>query len=101
MLEQYLVNEFFISLYPCAGDGNLADNGRTFAAVYKLLEFLLLCRPEGSDHEEDILRLVRWISMRTNHFVGYMDLVRDYIAEQAREPEAWMALLLDVDPDAN
>ena len=78
MIENYLVNEFFIEMYPCAMPGSFWRNFLVFDALFALLELYLAALAVKAGHEptaEDIFAAVRWLSVRTNHFLGYIDLI--------------------------
>ena len=70
MLENYLVNEWFKELYPCAVLGTFAYNGLYFVIQWELWQFLiLLTLREG---KKDVLPAIRdtarWLASRLNHY---------------------------------
>ena len=87
VLENYLVNEYFSAMYPCATLGNFRHNLRIFSAIYCLLELYLLCllREKGSLGEEELLEAVRWLAVRVKHYVGYIGLISDFLEEHEEE----------------
>ena len=83
MIENYLVNEFFIELYPMHTSGSLRFNHEVFCALYAVMELFLgaLATKGMTKGAEDIFDVVRWLSIRTNHFADYMDAVIDYLTD--------------------
>lgn len=81
ILENYFVNEYFSALYPCAAVGSFSHNARILAMLYYISELLLLCRSaeKGSISEKDILSILRWLAVRTNHFVGYIAMLSELL----------------------
>ncbi len=79
MLEHYLVNEYFMELYPCAFMGSFTENYRVFLSLYRMLRFLLLgvAAERGALAEQDVLDAVRWMSLRTNHYMGFMEALQE------------------------
>ncbi len=82
IFENYLVNEFFIELYPCSKLGSFSHNFRIFAALFALAELFLGAKAANGKEitEEDVLAVINWLSVRTNHFVGYMDLISEFLS---------------------
>lgn len=88
ILENYFVNEYFSALYPCATLGSFAHNARILAMLYYISELLLLCRSaeKGSISEKDILSILRWLAIRTNHFVGYIAMLSELLNSIEKTP---------------
>ena len=87
VLENYLVNEYFSAMYPCATLGNFHHNMRIFSALYCLLELYLLCllREKGAMGQEDLLEAIRWLAVRVKHYVGYIGLISAFLEEHGEE----------------
>ncbi len=83
ILENYLVNEYFGSLYPCAALGSFRHNAQIFLAMYSLLELFLvsLLAEKAKADEEDIIAAVQWLAVRVKHFLNYTSLVSDFLKE--------------------
>ena len=83
ILENYLVNEYFSALYPCAALGSFRHNAQIFLAMYSLLELFLvsLLAEKGKADEDDIIAAVQWLAVRVKHFVNYTSLVSDVLKE--------------------
>ena len=85
MLENYLVNEWFKELYPCAVLGTYAYNGLYFVVQWEIWQFLLLLELTAAEKEGDVPRLIRetagWLASRLNHYTTaqnvLMELLRD------------------------
>ncbi|MCR5756563.1 MAG: flagellin lysine-N-methylase [Selenomonas sp.] len=77
MLENYLVNEWFKELYPCAVLGTFAYNGLYFAVQWEIWQFLLLL--SLLDKQVDVLQAVRetagWLASRLNHYTAAPDVL--------------------------
>ncbi|MBQ7479385.1 MAG: flagellin lysine-N-methylase [Selenomonadaceae bacterium] len=88
ILENYFVNEYFSALYPCAAVGSFAHNARILAMLYYISELLLLCQSaeKGSISETDILSTLRWLAVRTNHFVGYVAMLSELLNTMENAP---------------
>jgi len=70
MLENYLVNEWFKELYPCAVLGSFAYNGLYFVIQWELWQFLLLLDLRDGDKKipQAIRDTARWLASRLNHY---------------------------------
>ena len=85
MLENYLVNEWFKELYPCAVLGTYAYNGLYFVVQWEIWQFLLLLELTAAEKEGDVPCLIRetagWLASRLNHYTTaqnvLMELLRD------------------------
>ncbi len=85
-LENYLVNEFFLRLYPFAYSGSLLYNGKLFCIAAKLVEFSLLltaANRKGDLRKEDFLRIVERISQRLDHSRDGMDFLKDAVSSES------------------
>ncbi len=80
-LEHYLVNEYFMELYPCAFAGSFVLNGRVLEALSGMIDLQLFLRAgSGKELEErDFLDSIRWMSVRTNHYVDYTVEMMKYL----------------------
>lgn len=88
MLENYLANEWFKELYPCAVFGTFAYNGLYFVVQWEIWQFLLLIHIGEKDAEERLavpqllLETARWLASRLNHYTAARDvlmgLLRDH-----------------------
>ena len=69
VLENYLVNEFFMRLYPCAFKGDEKLNCRVFVRTYRAIEFaaVLTAISRARLTLEDFLELLCALSDKFNH----------------------------------
>lgn len=83
ILENYLVNEYFSAIYPCVAVGDFRHNARVFGGIYALLELVLvsLWKEKGTIGEEEILEVIHWLAVRVKHFVGYINLLAEFLEE--------------------
>ena len=78
ILENYLVNEFFINIYPCRIEGSFTKNFGVFLLGYKLLEFLMVAMAAdcGDALQEDMVvgGIIGFVG-RIDHSPNYLDCV--------------------------
>lgn len=87
-LENWLINEFLLGRYPLLGGASFLANYEVFVVLYKMLEFLLIldatpdaaCKDQAARWHQKILAAVEWLAVRTNHFVGYIDVLAEEIS---------------------
>ena len=81
MVENYLVNEYFLSICPCTVDGSFQINYKIFMSLFKFLELTLFAifYSKRNLTEKDIIDAVQWVSVRTNHYEGYENAMKEYI----------------------
>ena len=79
MLENYLVNEWFKELYPCAVLGTYAYNGLYFVVQWEIWQFLLLLELKAADGQADVPLAIRktagWLASRLNHYTAARDVL--------------------------
>ena len=67
-LENYLVNEIFLNCYPWRFTETVTINYGIFVTTYKIFELILFATTlKGFDGKRDLLRLVDWYTLQTNH----------------------------------
>lgn len=80
ILENYLVNEFFMRCYPYAFSGGALQNGRIFITSYRLLEFAIvltvIAKTRFSD--EDMAALIISVNDMLDHSHGGMDAIINF-----------------------
>ena len=83
MLENYLVNEWFKELYPCAVLGTFAYNGLYFVVQWEIWQFLLLLDYEhdGEPKPQRIRETARWLASRLNHYTSARDILIKLLRE--------------------
>ena len=67
-LENYLVNEFFMNLYPWKLEGGTVKNFFVFVMTYKVFELIIFSGTrKGFDTKEDLLYLVDQFTRKIDH----------------------------------
>ena len=83
VLENYLVNEFFLNCHPFKFYNTLIFNYGFFVTNYKMLEFLALAISVIKDFtEKDLISQIIWYVHRMDHNIGYSNKISDYLREQ-------------------
>ena len=95
MVENYLVNEYFISICPCTVEGSFQVNYKIFMSLFKFLELALFAIffEKRNLMEKDIVDAVCWLSARTNHYEGYHQAMKEYIEGQNMGLFEYMAMI--------
>lgn len=81
ILENYLVNEFFLEHYPQKIAGTFVHNYILFVMNYKLLEFMAVSMAVSDEEEMDEEKLVKHIS----HMVSSFDHNSDFLKSVAKD----------------
>ena len=100
LFENYLVNEFFLNLYPFRIHGSCALNYKVFLLTYKLAEFVLTAMASVKERqisELDIVRFFSDFSNRMDHNGRYMDECVSATSKQSEGLGDLMKALLDVE----
>lgn len=67
-LENYLVNEFFMNVYPWKLEGGVVKNFAVFLMTYKVFELIIFSATlKGFDSKEDLLGMVDWFTRKIDH----------------------------------
>ena len=84
VLENYLVNEFFMRNYPCAFRGDEKFNCRVFVTVYRAIEFaaVLTAISKARLTLEDFLELLCALNDKLDHSKGGMDAIKTFAASE-------------------
>ncbi len=82
VLENYLVNEFFMRCYPCAFVGDEKFNCRVFVTAYRALEFAAVLTTISRTHLtlEDFLELLCAVNDKLDHSKGGMEAIKNFAA---------------------
>ena len=78
ILENYLVNEFFIKVYPCGEKNSVQNNYAVFVATYKLTEIFMFALAQNSSCDED--KIINYISMmarNVDHIKEFIDIISE------------------------
>ncbi|MBR4905105.1 MAG: flagellin lysine-N-methylase [Selenomonadaceae bacterium] len=84
VLENYLVNEFFMRLYPYAFRGDEKFNCRVFVTVYRAIEFaaVLTAIAKARLTLEDFLELLCALNDKLDHSKGGMNAIKTFAASE-------------------
>ena len=85
ILENYLVNEFFLNIYPLRIQGTLLENFHGFLLSYKLLELILAAeaRMQGGELDEEILvGLLEDFAYRMDHGAVHIGCVKEMVLKE-------------------
>lgn len=87
VLENYLVNEFFMRCYPCAFVGDDWQNCKIFVASFKFLEFSLVLTTlsKRTLTVENLLELICSVNDRLDHSKGGMDAIKNFVENNDAE----------------
>ena len=67
-LENYLVNELFLNLYPWKLEGGVAKNFAVFLMTFKVFELIIFSATlKGFDGKSDLLKVVDWFARKIDH----------------------------------
>ena len=86
VLENYLVNEFFMRCYPCAFSGGEKFNCRVFVTVYRLIEFaaVLAAISRARLTLEDFLEMICALNDKLDHGRGGMEAIKNFAAQEEK-----------------
>lgn len=84
VLENYLVNEFFMRCYPCAFKGDEKFNCRVFITVYRAIEFAAVLTTISRSRLmlEDFLELLCALNDKLDHGKGGMNAIKTFAASE-------------------
>ena len=78
-LENYLVNEFFMNVYPWHFAENLAKNYAVFVATYKIFELLIFSATQkGFSSKEDLLKIVDSFTTQSDHTKDFQKKILEH-----------------------
>ena len=82
LLENFLVNELFLSCFPWRFQADFAKNFGVFVATYKLFELLTFAAVQKNlCGKDELLRLVDWFANQTDHAaIVNDDLLKQFTA---------------------
>lgn len=79
-LENFLVNELFLNVYPFRFDGSIIRNFGVFVIKYKIFELtLLLAALKKSLGNDDLIALADWFASQFDHVEAYHRQIFDYL----------------------
>ncbi len=84
ILENYLVNEFFMNLYPFRFESNKAFNYGMFVATYKMLELVTFSMARANySSNEDLISQIIWYSANIDHNQSYVNKISEYMKDKS------------------
>ena len=76
LLENYLVNEIFLNVYPWRFEDSISINYAAFVMMYKAFELILFASTlKGFDSRNDLLKLIDFFANQTVHSVAFKDKI--------------------------
>lgn len=80
VLENYLVNEFFMRCYPCAYSGGDFHNIKIFITAFRILEFSLVLSAIAKNNLsiEEIIKIIYSVNDMLDHSSGGMQEIIDF-----------------------
>ena len=83
VLENYLVNEFFMRCYPCAFVGDDWTNCKIFVTSFRILEFSLIITTLAKKNLtlDDLINLICSVNDKLDHSKGGMDAIKNFVAD--------------------
>ena len=84
VFENYLVNEFFMNLYPYRIDKSVIQNYGVYLATYKIIEIFsfLMAETSHSVYESDIAKFICKFSTPIEHNKNYIKKISDTIGDK-------------------
>ena len=84
IFENYLVNEWFLNLYPLRFNTSFMFDYLVFITVYKLLEFFTLSSWLADENfdEAELIAAISWYVHNFDHNVTYIKKILEYLQKQ-------------------
>lgn len=84
IFENYLVNEFFLNLYPLRANAVTVFNFGLFVAIYKMLELLTFAIATENENftESELVEMMSWYANNIDHKAQYFQKILDYLQSQ-------------------
>ena len=95
ILENYLVNEFFMRNYPCAFAGDEAFNCRVFVTTYRAIEFAAVLTTISKRRLtlEDFLEMLCALNDKLDHSRGGMTAIKNFAA--LHDAEVFYSMMIE------
>lgn len=80
VLENYLVNEFFMRCYPCAYSGGEFHNCKIFVTAYRILEFSIVLSAIAKKNlsVDEFIQIIYSVNDMLDHSQGGMDAIINF-----------------------
>lgn len=84
IFENYLINEFFMNLYPFKFENNLSLNYGVFVTIYKMLELVTFSMfMENHSEEKDLISNIMWYANTLDHNKTHADKIFEYMKDKS------------------
>ena len=95
VLENYLVNEFFMRCYPSAFTGDEAFNCRVFVTTYRALEFAAVLTTISKRRLtlEDFLEMLCALNDKLDHSRGGMTAIKNFA--ETHDAEVFYSMMIE------
>ena len=94
IFENYLINEFFMQLYPLRFDANLSLNYGVFVINYKMLELVTFSMfMENHSDEKDLISAIMWYANTFDHNKTHSDKMTEYMEDKSNILEIMQNML--------
>ena len=95
ILENYLVNEFFMRCYPCAFKGDDKTNCKIFVTGFKFLKFALAMTTIANKNltVEEFINLICAVNDKLDHSKGGMDAIINFAVNS--DDKIFSALMIE------
>ena len=93
-LENYLVNELILNIYPWKFEGSLTQNILAFVAEYKLFELIIFSATFKGSSKKELIELTGWFATRFDHTGEYKRIIFEHFNDM-NEPFNLIESLLD------
>ena len=81
-LENYLVNEFFMNIYPWKFEEGFIKNFGVFVMTYKVFELIIFSATfKGFDTKGDLLCMVDWFTRKIDHESGLQKKILEFLKQ--------------------
>ena len=81
-LENYLVNELFINIYPWRLEESFVKNYAVFVSTYKIFELIIFSATQKNfSSKENLLEIVDWFTLQNNHSVNFHKKILEHFKE--------------------
>ena len=94
IFENYLVNEFFMNLYPFKFKVKINLNYGVFVITYKMLELVTFSMANvNSASREDLISQIMWYVTKLDHNQSFFNKIFDYMKDKSDIVEIMQSML--------
>jgi len=80
-LENFLVNEFFMTVCPWKFEASIAKNFGVFVAKYKLFELMAFAASQKNFNDKDLIELTVWFTRQADHEKQFSQIFLDAVPD--------------------